>query len=32
MSPEEVEKIADEVSRETIERMVEEGKVTFKQA
>lgn len=32
LSPDEAEQIADEISRETIERMVEEGKVSFKQA
>jgi prevent-host-death family protein len=31
ISPAEVEQIADEISRETIERMVEEGNVAFKQ-
>ena len=31
MTPERAEQLADEISRETIERMVEEGKVSFKQ-
>jgi prevent-host-death family protein len=31
MSPDEVEETADEISRETIERMLEEGKLSFKQ-
>jgi len=32
MTPDEAEQLADEISRETIERMTEEGKVSFKQA
>ncbi|KPK05222.1 MAG: hypothetical protein AMJ56_16230 [Anaerolineae bacterium SG8_19] len=32
LSPEETEQLAEEITRETIERMVEEGKVSFKQA
>lgn len=31
LSPDEAEQLADEISRETIERMVKEGKVSFKQ-
>jgi prevent-host-death family protein len=32
LSPDEAEQFADEISRESIERMVEEGKVIFKQS
>lgn len=31
MSPDAAEQLSDEISRETIERMVKEGKVSFKQ-
>lgn len=31
MSPEEADRLADEITRETIDRMVEEGKLSFKQ-
>lgn len=29
LTPEEVEQLADEISRETIQRMIDQGKVTF---
>ena len=31
MTPERAEQLADEISRETIERMIEDGKVSFKE-
>jgi hypothetical protein len=30
LTPEEVEQLADEISRETIQRMVDEGKIVFR--